>query len=157
LKERGHHVTIIDLNHETIRKLKAAGLTAIYGDILQAGTLETAGIATAGSLILSADIEDASELIRNARAMNPRVRILARCTHLRDTSRLKAAGADVVAAGEAEVGVALAEEVTAVDEWDDMTAAEHRDVIRKKLYDNPRGAFINLPSPRPDIPEDRKP
>ena len=157
LKERGHHVTIIDLNHETIRKLKAAGLTAIYGDILQAGTLETAGIATAGSLILSADIEDASELIRNARAMNPRVRILARCTHLRDTSRLKAAGADVVVAGEAEVGVALAEEVTAVDEWDDMTAAEHRDVIRKKLYDNPRGAFINLPSPRPDIPEDRKP
>jgi len=157
LKERGHHVTIIDLNHETIRKLKAAGLTAIYGDILQAGTLETAGIATAGSLILSADIEDASELIRNARAMNPRVRILARCTHLRDTSRLKAAGADVVAAGEAEVGVALAEEVTAVDEWDDMTAAEHRDVIRKKLYDNPSGAFINLPSPRPDIPEDRKP
>lgn len=157
LKERGHHVTIIDLNHETIRKLKSAGLTAIYGDILQAGTLETAGIATAGSLILSADIEDASELIRNARMMNPRVRILARCTHLRDTSRLKAAGADVVAAGEAEVGVALAEEVTAVDEWDDMTAAEHRDVIRKKLYDNPRGAFINLPSPKPDGTERRGP
>ncbi len=157
LKERGHHVTIIDLNHETIRKLKAAGLTAIYGDILQAGTLETAGIATAGSLILSADIEDASELIRNARMMNPRVRILARCTHLRDTSRLKAAGADVVAAGEAEVGVALAEEVTAGDEWDDMTAAEHREVLRKKLYDNPRGAFINLPSTKPDAPDRHDP
>ncbi len=141
LKDRGHHVTIVDLNHETVRKLKAAGLTAIYGDVNRAGTLEEAGVATAGSLVLSADVEDGAELVRHARRLNPRIRILARCAHLRDVDVMKAAGADVVAAGEAEVGVALAEEVTAGDEWDDLTAAEHRDLIRKKLYDNPRGGF----------------
>jgi len=141
LKERGTHVTVIDLNHETVRKLKSAGLTAIHGDVHRAGTLEQAGITTAGSLILSADIDDGVELIRHARQLNQRMRILARCTHLRHADALKAAGADVVAAGEAEIGVALAEEVTASDEWDDLTAAEHRDLIRRKLYDNPRGGF----------------
>lgn len=150
LKDRGHHVTIIDLNHETVRKLKAAGLTAIYGDVHRAGTLEEAGVGTAGSLILSADVEDGAELIRHARRLNPRIRVLARCAHLRDVEILRTAGADVIAAGEAEVGVALAEEVTAGDEWDDMTAAEHRELIRRKLYDNPR---VGFPAPVSDPTE----
>jgi len=141
LRERGADITVVDLNLETIRRLKAAGIKAIYGDVLRAGTLEDAGIATSGSLVLSADIEDGVEIVRKVRKMNPGIRILARCTHLRDAEALRLAGADVVAAGEAEVGVALAEEVTAGEDWDDMTAAEHREIIRRRLYDNPNGRF----------------
>lgn len=141
LKERGSDVTVVDLNLETIRKLKNAGIKALYGDVLRAGTLEDAGIETAGSMVLSVDIEDATEVIRKARKINPAIRILVRCSHLRDADKLRRAGADVVAAGEAEVGVALAEEVTAGDEWDKLTAAEHREIIRKRLYDNPNGKF----------------
>jgi CPA2 family monovalent cation:H+ antiporter-2 len=106
---------VIDLNLDTVRELTAAGLTAIYGDVLRPGTLDAAGIATAGSLILSADVEDAAEIIRQARGLNPALRVLARCTHLRDAPALRRAGASVVAAGEAEVGVALVEAMTASD------------------------------------------
>ena len=135
LADRGAEITVIDLNLDTVRRLRADGLTALYGDVLRPGTLDEAGIATAGSLILSADVEDAAEIIRQARLLNPDLRVLVRCTHLRDAAALRRAGATVVAAGEAEVGVALAEAVTAGDQMDHGAAAEQREAIRRRLYD----------------------
>lgn len=137
LLERGIEVTVIDLNHETVRRLRAEGHNAIYGDVLRPGTLDDAQIATAGSLILSTDIEDAAEIIRQARLLNYDLRILVRCAHLRDAAALRKAGATVVAAGEAEVGVALAEIVTSDDEMACDTAAVHRETIRRTLYETP--------------------
>jgi monovalent cation:H+ antiporter-2, CPA2 family len=138
LTERGTSVTVIDLNLDSVRKMKAEGVTALYGDVLRAGTLEEAGIATTGSLILSAEVEDAAEIIRQARLLNPELRVLVRCTHLRDSPTLKRAGASVVAAGEAEVGVALVEAMTAGDEVGHTKAAERRDAVRTQLYDPPQ-------------------
>ncbi len=139
LMDRGAAITVIDLNLDTVRRLHAKGLVAVYGDVLRPQTLEEAGIATVGSLILSADIEDAAEVIRQARLLNPDLRVLARCAHLRDAPALRRAGASVVAAGEAEVGVALAEAVTAGDQMDGHAATEYRQAIRRSLYDAPKG------------------
>lgn len=144
LTDRGNTVTVIDLNLDTVRALKAAGRAAVYGDVLRPGTLEEAGLAAAGSLILSADVEDATELIRQARQLNPGLRVLARCTHLRDAPALRRAGADVVAAGEAEVGVSLAEAVTAEEGMDPGARAEQRAAVRRRLYDGE--------DPGPDAP-----
>jgi CPA2 family monovalent cation:H+ antiporter-2 len=138
LTDRGAAVTVVDLNLDTVRRLRAGGLAAVYGDVLRPGTLDEAGIATAGSLILSADIEDAAEIIRQARLLNPDLRVLARCAHLRDAPALRRAGAAVVAAGEAEVGVALAEAVTAGDQLDCIAMAQQREAIRRRLYDPPK-------------------
>jgi CPA2 family monovalent cation:H+ antiporter-2 len=137
LAVRGAKITVVDLNLETVRRIRADGLTAIYGDVLRPGTLDEAGIASAGSLILSADVEDAAEIIRQARLLNPELRVLVRCTHLRDASALRRAGATVVAAGEAEVGVALVEAVTAGDRLGLGEAAEQRELIRRRLYETP--------------------
>ncbi|HWR16901.1 MAG TPA: cation:proton antiporter [Terriglobales bacterium] len=134
LTDRGNSVTVIELNLETVRKMKADGIKALYGDVLRPGTLEEAGIASAGSFILSTDVEDAAEIVRQVRLVNPKVHILVRCTHLRDTAALKAAGADVVASGEAEVGVALAEAVTRADNADFRFIAEQRETVRRRLY-----------------------
>ena len=134
LADRGAAITVIDLNLDTVRRLRADGQAAVYGDVLRPGTLDEAGIATAGSLILSADIEDAAEIIRQARLLNPDLRVLARCAHLRDAPALRRAGAAVVAAGEAEVGVALAEAVTAGDQMDRGAVARQREAIRRSLY-----------------------
>lgn len=135
LVERGATVTVVDLNLDTVRRLRAEGQTALYGDVLRPGTLDEAGIAGAGSLILSADVEEAAEIVRQARALNPELRVLVRCTHLRDVPALRAAGACVVAAGEAEVGVALAEAVTVDDMMDIDTAGRHRESVRGRLYE----------------------
>lgn len=137
LTDRGNSVTVIDLNLDTVRKMKSDGIIAIYGDVLRSGTLEEAGIATAGSFVLSADVEDAAEIIRQARLLNPNLNILVRCSHLREAAALRRAGANVIAAGEAEVGVALAEAVTAADQADHHTATEQRESIRRRLYGDP--------------------
>jgi CPA2 family monovalent cation:H+ antiporter-2 len=137
LTDRGADVTVVDVNLETVRGLRARGIKAVNGDVLRAGTLDEAGIATAGSLLLSADVEEAAEIVRQALLLNPKLRVLARCAHLRDAAALRRAGAAVVAAGEAEVGVALAEAVTAGDALDPAAASAQRTALRARLYDFP--------------------
>jgi CPA2 family monovalent cation:H+ antiporter-2 len=134
LAPRGARLTIIELNLDTVRRLRAEGLAALYGDVLRPGTLEEAGIARASSLILSADVEDAAEIVRRARALNPALRILVRCTHLREVAGLQRAGATLVAAGEAEVAVALAEAVTTAGEADPIAQEKQRSALRERLY-----------------------
>jgi len=98
--------------------------------------LEEAGAETAGNLILSADLEDGAEIVRRARAINPELRILARCEHLREARPLTKAGATLVAAGEAEVAVALAEAVTSVSSA--RAALRQQNDIRSRLYHDDR-------------------
>lgn len=138
LRSRGADVTVIDLNLETVRRLQEKGRKALYADVLRPGTLEEAGIAAASSLILSADVEDAAEIIRQARSLNPGLRILVRCADLRAARVLRRAGATFVAAGEAEVGVALAEAVSITSGTSHDAAAEQRLEIRRHLYSPPK-------------------
>ncbi len=137
LTDRGADVTVVDFNLHAVRGLREKGVRAIYGDVLRPGTLDEAGIASAGSLVLSADVEDAPEIVRQARLLNPELRVMARCAHLRDAAALRRAGANVVAAGEAEVGVALAEAVTAADGLDPVAAVAQREHLRERLYSAP--------------------
>jgi CPA2 family monovalent cation:H+ antiporter-2 len=127
-------VTVVDLNLHAIRELKSAGFAALYGDVLRSGTLEDAGITQAGSLIVSADVDDAAEIVRFARALNPGLRILVRCAHLRDVKALDEAGATQVFAGEAEVGVALVDAVCRASMSSSAERADHLDAVRRHLY-----------------------
>lgn len=143
LMQRGANVTVLDLNLETVRQLRESGAQAIYADVLRPGALEAAGVESTATLILSADIPDAVEVIRHARLVNPELRILARCRNLREAQPLRHAGADTVAAGEAEVGVALAEAVMSVGGLPRAAPAEHRDALRKTLYEGDHGGVKN--------------
>lgn len=134
LQEQGYLVTVVDLNLDSVRELKDSGSAALYGDVLRSGTLEEAGIASAGSLILTADVEDAPEIVRYSRALNPALHIMVRCAHLREVKALEAAGATRVFAGEAEVGVALAEAVRQPSENPCDARDEQRDAVRQRLY-----------------------
>jgi len=134
LTTRGIAITVVELNLLTVRRLRREGIQVLYGDVLRPGTLTEAGIDTAGSLILSADIEDAAEVIRQALQGNRGLRVLARCTHLRDAAALRRAGATVVAVGEAEVAVALVEAVMASEEASPTALAAQRLEVREQLY-----------------------
>ncbi len=135
LREHQVAVTVIELNLDTVRRLRAEGVQVVYGDVLRPGTLEEAGIASAGSLIVSVEVEDAAELIRQARLANPALRVFARCTHLRDVPALRRAGATVVAAAEAEVAIALAEMLhTNVESGLEVTV--RREATRGRLYES---------------------
>ena len=112
LRENGIEPTVVDLNMEAVRQLRSEGMDAIYGDATRPDTLESAGVATAGSLILtSAGMSHSEEVIRTARTLNPGIRILARAVYLRDLEGLHGAGADTVYAGEGEVALAFIEDI----------------------------------------------
>jgi monovalent cation:H+ antiporter-2, CPA2 family len=112
LRDNSIAPTVVDLNMDAVRSLKHDGLDAIYGDATRPETLEAAGVADAGSLILgSAGMSNSAEVIRAARTLNPRVRVLARASYLRDVAPLREAGADRVYSGEGEVALAFIEDI----------------------------------------------
>ena len=104
--------TIVELNLETVQRLRGEGLRAVYGDASHPETLKEAGVADAAVLILSSSsVRAGRELVREARQLNPKLRVLARTAYLREQPELRAAGADEVFAGEGEVALSMTEHI----------------------------------------------
>jgi CPA2 family monovalent cation:H+ antiporter-2 len=101
---------VVELNLKTVRAVREAGITAIYGDAGRRETLSEAGIEGAVALVLgAADLPAGEETIRLAREMSPCLRIIARAATLRDIPALRRAGADAVFSGEGEVALGMTE------------------------------------------------
>jgi monovalent cation:H+ antiporter-2, CPA2 family len=110
LRENQIEPVIIELNLETVRRLAAEGITAVYGDVAHRETLERAGLKRARALILSSSQTIGTrEAIRLARELNPRALIAARSNYLRELPALREAGADLVFSGEGEVALSMTE------------------------------------------------
>jgi CPA2 family monovalent cation:H+ antiporter-2 len=130
LSENGIVPTIIELNHETIVVIRRLGFSAVLGDANMPETLLHAGIKSSVSLILSAStIRDAAEIVRSTRALNPKIRVIVRCTYLRERETLLQFGADSVFTSEGEVALAMAESLLR----DLGATAEQVDRERQKL------------------------
>jgi CPA2 family monovalent cation:H+ antiporter-2 len=100
--------TVVELNLDTVRHLREHGVHAVYGDASLRETLEDAGIARAGSLILTASgMHSSSEVIRIARELAPGIKVLARTAYVREIAALREAGAEAVFSGEGEVAITL--------------------------------------------------
>jgi K+:H+ antiporter len=112
LKDNAIEPVVIELNIETVRKLRDENVEAIYGDATKQATLAAAGAESANTLILtSAGMGNASDMIRIARELNPGIQVLARAAYLRDLPELQKAGADRVFTGEGEVALGLIETI----------------------------------------------
>ncbi|HEY8430895.1 MAG TPA: NAD(P)-binding protein, partial [Sandaracinaceae bacterium] len=108
LREHGVTPTVIELNVETVRRLRESGIDAVYGDAAQAAILERAGVRTAGSLVFSAS-GSPQPVVAAARELNPELTIIARATYVAESHALHASGIETVVAAEAEVALAMAE------------------------------------------------
>ncbi len=103
---------IIETNLETTRRLRSEGHRTVYGDATRPAVLEAAGIHNAVALVISGPTsEQSAEIIRIARSVNPKVRVLARSYYLRETAIMREAGADEVFSGEGEVAFAMTENI----------------------------------------------
>ena len=111
LRENEIAPTVIELNHETIAVLRKDGVRAVFGDATQQEILEKAGVRSAVSLIFAASGSAAADVIRMAKEMNPKLRILARATYVRETALVKSAGADLVISAETEIALAMTEQI----------------------------------------------
>jgi CPA2 family monovalent cation:H+ antiporter-2 len=138
LRESEIEPTIIELNLETVRQLRAEQTSAVYGDATHRDILKEAGVEQAVTLILSASgLPGSEEVIRLARELNPGIRVFARTAYLREVPALRRAGADTVFAGEGEVALAITEfilrQLGATSEQIDR----ERERIRTELFGGP--------------------
>jgi len=135
LKETGVQPVIVEMNIQTVQRLRAEGQAVVYGDATKREILHHAGIERADGLIIAASDLPSKEIVTAARELNPKVRILTRTRYLREASSLRAAGADAVFAGEGEVAMSMAafimRQIGATDEQIDR----ERDRIREELFD----------------------
>jgi CPA2 family monovalent cation:H+ antiporter-2 len=108
LEQEGVRPIIIELNLDTVRRLKSEGALAVYGDACRSDVLQEAGLGKAIALVLSAPgSPECAEIIRAARQLNPHIQVLARAEFVSGAEALKTAGADEVFSGEAEVAIAM--------------------------------------------------
>jgi CPA2 family monovalent cation:H+ antiporter-2 len=110
LRENGIEPTVIELNHDTVKRLRDEGLGAVYGDSSAREVLESAGVRHAGSLIYAAS-GPPEATIRMAMELNPGIRILARASYVSQVEPLRHAGAHFVVSAEGEVALAMTEEL----------------------------------------------
>jgi CPA2 family monovalent cation:H+ antiporter-2 len=98
----------IESDLEIVKGLRARGVDSVFGDAGHADVLEAAGTRDAAQVIVAVpDIEVAHAAVRNARALNPHARILARAHHPAGSERLMTAGATEVIQPEFEAASTL--------------------------------------------------
>ena len=149
LRENGIEPTVVEMNLETIRTLRAEGYRAIYGDASHAETLTEAGVRNAASIFLTASsLAAPGEVVRLARELNPDVRVLARTTYLRERPDLFKAGADAVFAAEGEIALAMSESVLRELGASPDQIDRERERVREELFGTlPQSAPTLLPQP----------
>ncbi len=144
LRDNGIQVVVIETNLETVRELRAKGELAVYGDASLREVLHHAGIEQADGLIIAASGAPAQAIVKAARELNPKIRVLSRAAYLRESPKLREAGANAVFSSEGEVALAmtafLMRQLGATDEQIDR----ERDRVRAELFE------VDNRSPRPD-------
>ena len=135
LDEGGIEPVIIETNLETTRRVRAEGHRVVFGDATHVDILEAAGIRKAVALIVSGpSSEQAAEIMRIARSINPNVRALSRSYYLRETAMMRAAGADEVFSGEGEVALAMTEYILGVIGATPEQMDRERQRVREEVF-----------------------
>jgi CPA2 family monovalent cation:H+ antiporter-2 len=134
LKDNGLQVVVIEMNLATVQELRAQGESAVYGDASLREVLHHAGIEHADGLIIAASSVPADTIVKTARELNPKIRVLTRATYVKESQKLREAGANAVFSSEGEVALAmtafLMRQLGATDEQID----HERERVRAELF-----------------------
>jgi K+:H+ antiporter len=106
LARRSIPCLVIEYNPESVRQLRARQVPVIYGDASNPGVLHHARLEDARLLaVLTADPTDTEQIVRLARATNPRLDIVARARDAEQMARLQRLGVSEVVQPEFEAGL----------------------------------------------------
>lgn len=103
---------MVDLNPDNVARARAAGQTALFGDVRSPTVLDKLGAARATRLVLAVNDPNAAErALRAARAAAPSLPVLVRVPFLADVPGMRRAGADEVVPQELESAAEVVERV----------------------------------------------
>lgn len=109
LKEK-INVIILELNIDTVRKIKKSkteGLYVIHGDASQREILLSAGIQTAEAFVISTPVAPAKDIIEMVKSLNSRVKILINTNYLEHAKNFRKDPDLIVCSEEGSVALAL--------------------------------------------------
>ena len=99
---------VLDLNPETVRKMRARGEPLYYGDATRPAVLEHLGIRQARLLVVAiSDPASTRRTVQMARQINPALHIIVRTRYLAEVTELRKLGADVIIPEEFETSVEI--------------------------------------------------
>ncbi len=134
----GQPYSVIELNPAIVRDLRERGVDALYGDAASRAELESAGAGAARTIaVTTPDLIATENVIRNARAMNPGIRVIVRAPGARDVGSLSERGADEVVQPEFEAGMEFVRQVL---EWQGIDVGLTEDLVsarRQTVYGTP--------------------
>jgi CPA2 family monovalent cation:H+ antiporter-2 len=107
---RGEGLTVIEDQKDMAAAARAAGATVIVGDATKESILRQAGLDTASTLLIAIpEGVEAGAIVRRARAINPKLVIVARAHSDEEVTDLVRRGADHVVMAERETASRMAE------------------------------------------------
>jgi len=99
---------IVELNAQTVRRARAEGEPAFYGDATRDEILRALGIDRARLFVIAiSDPSATRSMVRVARGMNPKLHIIARTRYVAEIPELTRLGADVVIPEEFETSIEI--------------------------------------------------
>ena len=110
LRKRGWPLIVIENADDAVEQLKAAAIEVIEGNAADGRVLRAANIAKARLLLVAIpDAFEAGQIVEQARAVNPRIEIVARAHFDAEVEHLRRHGADTVIMGEREIARTMLE------------------------------------------------
>jgi monovalent cation:H+ antiporter-2, CPA2 family len=110
LESFGIRPVVVDLNVDTVNRLKAEGVPAVYGDAAKSDILQAAGTEKAKYLVVTLpDLVARLPVLISARELNPDIQIFSRARYLAERGTLEEFGVTAVCYEEAEAASGLAE------------------------------------------------
>ena len=107
---RGEGLTVIEDQKDMAAAARATGATVIVGDATKESILRQAGLDTASTLLIAIpEGVEAGAIVRRARALNPKLGIVARAHSDEEVADLVRRGADHVVMAERETAARMAE------------------------------------------------
>jgi len=134
LRSNGIEAVIIDSNLTTVQKLLAENRPAVYGDASLREILHHAGIEKAEGLLITASGLPAETIVKAARELNPKIRIVTRATYLKESDELETAGANAVFSSEGEIALSMTEYLLRQLGATAETIDRERERVRKALF-----------------------
>lgn len=108
LREQKLTPVVVELNLQTVQRLRRVGIRAVHGDASRPEVLEAAGVARARHLVFTASTSP-DAVIRVAKSLRSDLIVISRAAYLREVPVLRRAGADLVVSAEGELAMSLAE------------------------------------------------
>jgi CPA2 family monovalent cation:H+ antiporter-2 len=140
LRGVGLETVVVDMNLDTIQRIKREGRAAFYGDGFNIEVMHEALVrATHLVIALPHDAEARNPLIAAAKLINPEIKVLVRARYVSERAELEQVGSDGAVFEEAEAAVALGRMVLFDRGADEAAVRRETTRIRQSFSSAPAG------------------